>query len=126
MRWVFCLLLMSCTNLKHNKPTITDTTTTRTIEYQREINTLLARDSENKHWARIYLHEIDAAIMNDDIHAYVFFVGEFEKIPLEIVPHHLRSEPGYAGELSALELHFRLRWFEQAILLYKQQSDPTK
>jgi hypothetical protein len=56
----------------------------------------------------------------------VFFVGEFEKIPLEIVPEHLRNEPGYVSPVSDLELHFRLRWFEQAILIYKHQMQMNK
>lgn len=126
MRWLFCLtiLLSSCTTLK--KPQPIDTEIKRSKEYQHEIDTLLAVDAENKRWARIYLSEIDSAMLNDDMHAYVFFIGEFEKIPLEIVPSHLRDEPGYAGELSTLELHFRLRWFEQAVLLYKQQSQENK
>jgi hypothetical protein len=126
MRWfiLIVLLLNSCKTIQ--KPQPDDTRIKRTDEYQQEIDTLLATDAENKRWARIYLSEIDTAMANDDMHAYVFFVGEFEKIPLELVPHHLRNEPNYAGELSALELHFRLRWFEQAVLLYKQQSEENK
>lgn len=124
MRWLLVLLLCSCQSVKQPEPN--DTEIKRTNEFQHEIESLLAADAENKRWARIYLHEIDAAIMNDDMHAYVFYVGEFEKIPLDIVPQYLREEPNYAGEFSPLELHFRLRWFEQAILLYKQQSQENK
>ena len=124
MRWFLCLLVLSCNS--KNQPTPQHTTITRTVEYQQEIDELIQLDAENKKWARVYLHEIDVAIMNDDMHAYVFFVNEFEKIPLEIVPEHLRSEPGYVSTPSALELHFRLRWFEQAVILYKQYSEQTK
>lgn len=124
MRWLIFLLLCSCQSMK--QPVPDDTEIKRTDEYQREIETLLAVDAENKRWARTYLHEIDTAIMNEDMHAYVFYVGEFEKIPLDIVPPYLRDEPGYVGGLSPLELHFRLRWFEQAVLLYKQQSQENK
>ena len=102
------------------------TTVSRSLEYQLEITQLIQTDTENKRWARLYLQEIDAAMMNDDIPAYVFYVGEFEKIPLEIVPPHLRSEPGYVKGPSSLELFFRLRWFEQAIIIYKQQSRMNK
>jgi len=84
---------------------------------------LIRVDAENKKWARLYLKEIDMAMSNDDIPAYVFFVGEFEKIPLEIVPEHFHDHPEYADPISDLELFFRLRWFEQAILIYKQQSN---
>ena len=122
MRWLFLILLTSC----QPKLKPTDTTLTRTTVYNQEIGELIARDAENKRWARIYLQEIDAAMANDDIPAYVFFVGEFEKIPLEIVPEEFRGEPGYVKGPSDLELFFRLRWFEQAILLYKQQSGETK
>jgi len=99
-----------------------DTTITRTIEYQQQIDCLLSRDAENKRWTRIYLQEIDAAMNNNDIPAYVFFVGEYERTPLEIVPEWLRSEPGYVAPPSDLELFFRLRWFEQAVILYKKMS----
>ena len=99
-----------------------DTTTTRTTEYQQQIDDLLARDAENKRWARIYLQEIDAAIANDDMLAYVFFVNSYEQTPLEIVPQWLRHEPGYVHPPGDLELYFRLRWFEQAVLLYKKMS----
>ena len=118
------LLLASCSSIPKLQPQ--DTQINRTKAHQLEIDNLITRDTENKKWARLYLQEIDAAMLNDDMPAYVFFVGEFEKIPLEIVPHHLRDEPGYTKGPSDLELFFRLRWFEQAILLYKQQSGETK
>jgi hypothetical protein len=126
MRWLVLLVLLfvSCKSTRTLQPS--DTRIHRTKQHQQEIDTLLAADAHNKKWARIYLHEIDMAMKNDDIQAYVFFVGEFEKIPLEIVPHHLRGEPGYAGELSVLELHFRLRWFDRAIQLYKEQTHQNK
>jgi hypothetical protein len=124
MRWFFCLFLFSCSIKK--QPTPQHTILTRTAEYQQEIDDLIAEDADNKHWARVYLAEIDAAMLHDDIHTYVFFVGEFEKIPLEIVPEHLRDEPGYVYPVSDLELHFRMRWFEQAIIMYKHQMQMNK
>lgn len=119
MRFLLLLLLTSCSTVLL-KPQ--QTSVTRTDEFQQEIDNLIAKDAENKHWARVYLHEIDAAMANDDLPAYVFFVGEYEKIPKEIVPEHLRDEPGYVKPPSDLELFFRLRWFEQAVILYKKQS----
>ena len=124
MRWLLLLLLTSCNSIKTLEPE--DTCVRRTVEHQQEIDQLIAKDADNKKWARIYLQEIDAAMANDDMPAYVFFVGEFEKIPLEIVPVEHRDEPGYVKGPSALELFFRLRWFEQAILIYKQQTGETK
>ena len=124
MRWLILLLLTSCNSIKTLEPR--DTHVKRTVAHQREIDQLISKDAENKRWARLYLQEIDAAMANDDMPAYVFFVGEFEKIPLEIVPAEHHDEPGYVKGPSALELFFRLRWFEQAVLLYKQQSGETK
>lgn len=124
MRWLLILLLTSCQSRVELTPT--DTQVRRTYMDQQEIDQLIETDAENKRWARIYLHEIDIAMMNDDMPAYVFFVGEFEKIPLEIVPEHLRDQPGYVKGPSDLELFFRLRWFEQAVIMYKQQSGETK
>ena len=118
MRWLLLLLLCGCETI--NKPH--HTRVSRTIEYQQQIDELIARDAENKRWCRIYLHEIDQAMINDDIHAYVFFVNQYEQTPKEIVPVHLRNEPGYVAAPSDLELHFRMRWWKQAIELYLKQS----
>lgn len=115
------LLLMLLVSCKSSNTTHV-TRVSRTAEFQHEIDCLIARDAENKRWARIYLYEIDQAMRNDDVAAYVFFVAQYERVPKEIVPEHLRNEPGYVEPPSDLELHFRLRWFEQAILLYKQQK----
>ncbi len=123
MRWLLLLLLSSC---QTTKLTPDQTTVNRTVEFQQEIDELIARDADNKYLARVYLYEIDQAMLNDDMTAYVFFVGEFEKIPLEIVPEVHRDEPGYVAGPSMLELHFRLRWFEQAVLMYKQHSKENK
>jgi len=100
-----------------------DTTFSRSADYQHEIDQLISRDAQNKQWARTCLYEIDQAMLHDDMSSYVFFVGQFEQIPLETVPDWLRNEPGYVESISSLELHFRLRWFEKAILLYKQSSN---
>lgn len=113
------LMLTSCSTAKLDQ---SQTKFSRSEQYQQQIDQLLTRDAENKRWARVYLREIDAAMVNDDMHAYVFFVGEYEQTPLEIVPEWLRSEPGYVQPPSDLELFFRLRWFEQAVILYKKMS----
>lgn len=114
------LMLTSCSTTKLDQ---SQTKFSRSEQYQQQIDQLLTRDAENKRWARVYLREIDAAMVNDDMHAYVFFVGEYEQTPLEIVPEWLRGEPGYVQPPSDLELFFRLRWFEQAVILYKKMSD---
>ena len=114
------LMLTSCSTTKLDQ---SQTKFSRSEQYQQQIDQLLTRDAENKRWARVYLREIDAAMVNDDMQAYVFFVGEYEQTPLEIVPEWLRGEPGYVQPPSDLELFFRLRWFEQAVILYKKMSD---
>lgn len=122
MRFLLILLLLTSCSTVLLKPQ--QTSVNRTDEFQQEIDELIAKDAENKRWARLYLQEIDAAMRNDDIPAYVFFVAQYEQIPKEIVPKHLRNEPGYVEPPSDLELHFRLRWWEQAIktyLLYSNQ-----
>jgi hypothetical protein len=84
---------------------------TRTPEYQQQIQQLISRDAENKRWARLMLQEIDVAIQNDDYQSYVFFVREYENIPKEIVPEHLRNEPGYEQPITELEHYFRIEVF---------------
>lgn len=98
----------------------------RSSEYQQEIDRLIVEDTQNKQWARVYLQEIDTAIANDDVPAYVFFMREFEAIPLSIVPRHLRSEPGYAPDISSVEILARMRWWEQVIELYKQDTNTSR
>lgn len=124
MRWLLLIILTSCQSRVELSPS--DTAINRTYTHQQEIDQLIDEDAENKRWARLYLQEIDRAIVNDDMVSYVFYVGEFEQIPLEIVPNHLRDEPGYVAGPSALELFFRLRWFEQSVIMFKQQSRETK
>lgn len=108
------MLLSSCQSI----PIQHHTGVSRTADFQQEIDRLIATDARNKKWARIYLNEIDVAIVNDDLSAYVFFMREFEKIPLEIVPEHLRSEPGYTQPLNDLELSLRLKYWESKIQLF--------
>lgn len=112
------MLLSSCQSI----PTQHHTSVKRTAEYQQEIDKLIATDAMNKKWARVYLDEIDAAMANDDLTAYVFFMYEFEQIPLEVVPMHLRNEPGYAGALDDLEITARLKYWESKIRLYLKHN----
>ncbi len=113
-----CLCSCNDTNIQPHH-----TTFSRSDDYQHEINNLISQDAENKRWARIYLYEIDQAMLHDDMTSYVFFIKQYEETPKEIVPEHLRTESGYIEPPSDLELFFRLRWFEQACKLYKQLSE---
>ena len=113
-----CMLLLMLLSSCQTIPIEHHTSVNRSVEFQQEIDELIATDAENKKWARIYLSEIDAAIVNDDLPAYVFFIREFEQIPLEIVPEHLRNEPGYVKPISDLELIMRLKYWESKIKIY--------
>lgn len=114
------LVLTSCSLTKLDP---SQTKFSRSKQYQHEIDCLITHDTENKRWARLYLYEIDQAMLHDDMESYVFFVGEYEKIPVLLIPDYLQHEPGYVQPPSDLELYFRLRWFEQAVLLYKKMSE---
>lgn len=83
------------------------------------INHLLMMDKQNKQWARIYLQEMDHAFMNQDVVGYVFFLEEFYKIPLNMVPESLRSSPHYEPEISVLEVYFRLKHEQSAREIFR-------
>jgi len=102
------LVLTGCNS---TKLTPDQTSLRRTSEYNQQIQQLISRDAENKRWARLMLQEIDVAIQNDDYQSYVFFLREYENIPKEIVPEHLRNEPGYAQPITDLEHYFRVEIF---------------
>ena len=96
------LITSSCVAIK--KPAISDTKFTRSAEYQKEINIILARDADNKKWERIYLTEIAIAQKNDDMESYKFFVKEYIMIPRLRLPEWLKSEPQYIPSISTEEL----------------------
>lgn len=103
------ILLTSCSTRNTLSPE--DTKLTRTKLHSLEIQQLIERDADNKHWSRLYLTEIDTAIKNDDWDAVKFYMTEYRKIPMDIVPHYLRDEPGYVQPVSALEKFFRITIF---------------
>jgi hypothetical protein len=87
-----------------NNPVPADTKNTRSSEYQKEIDTLLALDADNKKWERLYLREIARAQDNDDDGAYKFFIIEFIKIPRLILPEWITKEPGFVPKLTDAEI----------------------
>lgn len=97
------LMMTSCMNIT-NTVNVNDTTLTRSSEYQLEIDTILAIDTENKRWERVYLDEILAATRNNDQPAYKFFVMEFIKLPRLKLVDWMRDEPNYTPELSSQEV----------------------
>ena len=109
-RALLLLLLVTGCNTR-NTLSPEDTKLTRTEQHDLEIQELILRDADNKRWARKYLHEIDAAVRNDDWDSVKFYMTEYRKIPMDIVPHYLRDEPGYVQPVSALEKFFRITIF---------------
>jgi len=108
---ILLVLGLLSTGCNSTKLTPEQTKLSRTAQHEQEIQELMARDAENKHWSRLMLQEIDTAIRNDDFPAYIFFLAEYENIPKEIVPEYLRSEPGYVQPVTQLEHYFRVEIF---------------
>lgn len=106
LRVILLLTLTGCATKNTLSPG--DTSVSRTAAHASEIQQLIKRDATNKHWARIYLHEIDTGVRNDDWDTIKFYLSEYQKIPMDIVPHHLRNEPGYIQPVSKLEKFFRI------------------
>jgi hypothetical protein len=108
VRLLVSLLLITLTScIIHQKdasPTREDTLPARSIEFQKEIDRILAVDAENKKWERVYLSEIAIAQENDDQDAYKFFIVEYINIPRLILPGWLKNEPGYVKQVSAEEI----------------------
>ena len=108
MRLLVSLLLITLTSCivhqKDTSPTKQDTLPTRSVEFQKEIDRILAVDAENKEWERIYLSEIAIAQENDDQDAYKFFIVEYINIPRLILPRWLKEQPGYVKQVSAEEI----------------------
>ena len=99
-------MLMMVTSCMNHTSTVNvgDTSLTRSAEYQLEIDTILAIDSENKRWERVYLDEILAASRNNDQAAYKFYVIEFIKLPRMQLADWVKGEPNYTPELSSQEV----------------------
>jgi len=90
-----CKSITSCFLIGAEGPNPEDTKLLRSPEYQKEIDALIAADAENKKWEKIFLKEIKAAQLNDDLGAYYFFFEEFMSIPRLILPEWMKKEPGY-------------------------------
>ena len=107
MKNILCILLIlslaSCKSitdcflikLPDTGPSREDTKLIRSAEYQKEIDTLLAADAENKKWEKIFLREIAIAQKNDDYGAYQFFLEEYINTPRFKLPEWMKKEPGY-------------------------------
>ena len=91
-----CKSITSCFLIEvGNGPDPEDTKFTRSEEYQKEIDTFLAADADNKKWEKIFLKEIQIAEENLDTGAYRFFLEEYIRIPRLRVPEWMKKEEGY-------------------------------
>jgi len=106
VRLILCVLLIGLVSCQSTPPcpVPSDTKFVRSPEYQKEIDTLLALDADNKKWERIYLQEIARAQDNADTDAYEFFLIEFIKIPRLVLPEWIKKEPGYVPKLTDAEI----------------------
>ena len=72
-----------------------DTKVSRSTEMQQEIDTLLAKDAENKKLEREYLQEIKIAEKNNDQEAFRFYLSEYVKVERLKLPDWIKQEPNY-------------------------------
>ena len=100
---MYLLLICGCV---HNKIGLDaeDTELIRSHEYQKEIDAIIAEDTENKRWERIYLKEIAIAQENNDPDAYKFFIVEYIKLPRLLLPEWMKDEPGYTKPVSETDV----------------------
>lgn len=67
----------------------------RSEELQKEIDTLLAEDKENKLLELEYLEQIRIAQENNDTQAFEFFFQEYVDVERLEIPEELKKEPNY-------------------------------
>lgn len=97
---VLSLTFISCSN----QIVSTDTTVTRSPEYQEEITQLLEQDREYKLLEEKYLREIAIAQDNNDVEAYKFFFREYVQIPRIPLEEWMLDEPEYYARKSAKQV----------------------
>lgn len=97
---VLSLILISCSN----QIVSTDTTVTRSPEYQEEITQLLEQDREYKLLEEKYLREIAIAQDNNDEQAYKFFFREYIQVPRIPLEDWMVNEPEYYARKSAKQV----------------------
>lgn len=97
---VLSLTFISCSN----QIVSTDTTVTRSPEYQEEITQLLEQDREYKLLEEEYLREIAIAQDNNDEEAYKFFFREYIQVPRIPLEDWMENEPEYYARKSAKQV----------------------
>lgn len=100
MKILIPVLILTLTCCYH-QTTPTDTTVTRSVEYQAEITQLLEQDREYKLLEEEYLREIAIAQDNDDQDAYKFYFNEYIQVPRIPLEGWMENEPEYYKRKSA-------------------------
>ena len=72
-----------------------NTKVSRSIEMQKEIDALLAKDKANKQLELQYLEEIRIAEANQDSEAFKFYLTEYTKVERLDLPDWIKKEPNY-------------------------------
>ena len=101
----FLTLILSLTFIScSNQIVSTDTTVTRSPEYQEEITQLLEQDREYKLLEEEYLREIAIAQDNNDEEAYKFFFNEYIQVPRIPLEDWMENEPEFYARKSAKQV----------------------
>lgn len=87
------LLLTGCNYSVKLQPS--DTKVSRSAEMQEEIDSVLAKDAENKKLEKEYLEEIRIAEKNNDQEAFKFYLSEYVKVQRLKLPQWIKKEPNY-------------------------------
>lgn len=87
------LALTGCSHSSNLNPT--DTKFSRSAEMQAEIDSVLAKDAENKKLEKEYLEEIRRAEENNDQEAFKFYLSEYVKVKRLKLPEWIKREPNY-------------------------------
>lgn len=87
------LLLTGCNYSAKLQPS--DTKVSRSLEMQKEIDSVLAKDAENKKLEKEYLEEIRIAEENNDQEAFKFYLSEYVKVQRLKLPKWIKKEPNY-------------------------------
>jgi len=106
MRYLAAIYILIICGCIHDRVdlNVEDTKLIRSPQYQKQINTIIAEDTENKKWERIYLKEIAIAQENNDPEAYKFFIVEYIKLPRLVLPDWMKKEPGYIKPISETDV----------------------
>lgn len=89
---IILLILTGCNQSTTIQP---ETEEPRSEQIQKEIDSLLAEDKENKLLELEYLEQIRIAQENNDTETFEFFFQEYVNVERLSIPEELKKEPNY-------------------------------